>query len=1131
MKHKMWSRLLSMMLAVMMIASIVPNSAFAEAASEIAASSQATSEVQVEEVPLPEDTTTEEPAAEIPAEEPAAETPAEEPVGEPAPSAEPVAEPTAEPATESEQPTAAPSQAPAETAVPSEQPSAEPSAAPEGTETPEGTAVPSETPAASATPAPSESPVPSETPAPSEEPAIDGQALLDELMAIEDDEAFMQAVSELTEEQTAALEALGEEALADYALRVESLTAPEETPISELRGEELVEKLMELSDEEFMTQIGQLTQEQIDSLMQLDEALLRELDNRFSQLNPDQGTGTVAAPFTSVGPIAAWPSFMMNKSPALFSLKGNSYVNPIDGLIVDKNVTTYDEANEIFKIELSAEAESNIVETSIPCDIILVLDRSGSMAEDGKAASLKAAAKNFVDTVQQNSPESRIAVVAYSDNSRIYSGNGTAEGAFVSVSDKGELYIDIDNAMSAPDGGTYSNEGLHDAYDIYQAIPSESEEYANSRAVIMFTDGIPGDGSWPLTEIDSRWDASTICAQSAIHWSRALKEDKGLPIEIDTSQRFYGGAANDFDGQNRYKIGCGATVYTVAVFPNTDEYNKDDYWWETGTFTTSDADKINEYMYRVSSHRKNGSHVGTWPDGTDAGGNYPNKFTRNQTDGYYLVGDTGNLNDIFQQIANQTGKPIENTTIKDYISPYFQLVNEQGEAIELGSTIFDQEGRAGTVCKDDNGIYVEWTEITLKPETAENAGDEQTFEATLYIKPKAEFMGGTNVPTNIYGISGVYSNDECIGSFKECVANVRVKNEYNVQDQSIYITNNANISSMIVGNENGPRPFVSFGGGAYSNDFVETVYTVKGSDGKIVGTWTFEKGKDGVWKGEPIGPDECSQYTVSCTVENTSIPSMDEKNNAWVHVFTPTVTWKDSSQDYNTVLNEELLKGHAVKTEWSDKHSHDTAISGTAPDISFEFAGNIVDQPIQQNLDVKVSKVLIAGQDKTERVSFAWEKGADCPGECTAAPENAQFRIHLKTGDLTITKTLKGDATAAKQETFLFQITGAGKTYYASVVLGAGKNSGDTVVKNLPAGSYTVEEILCPKGYALESSNPDNGTVFVSGADALIEFVNTVTTNPDDPTKDDSMAINRFSKDQNGEWTWDWANKPSDSSQ
>ena len=216
MKHKMWSRLLSMALAVMMIASIVPNSAFAEAASEITSTSQ----VQVEETPVEE---TQTPQEEVTV--PEAETPAE-PSTEPAPTEEPVAEPIAEPTVE---PTAEPTQAPAETAVPSEQPSAEPTAAPEATEIPEGTAVPTETPAPSASPLPSETPVPSETPAPSEEPAIDGQALLDELMAIEDDEAFMKAVNELTKEQTAALEALGEEALAEYALRVESLTAQEET--------------------------------------------------------------------------------------------------------------------------------------------------------------------------------------------------------------------------------------------------------------------------------------------------------------------------------------------------------------------------------------------------------------------------------------------------------------------------------------------------------------------------------------------------------------------------------------------------------------------------------------------------------------------------------------------------------------------------------------------------------------------------------------------------------------------------------------------------------------------------------------------------------------------------------------
>ena len=242
MKHKMWSRLLSMALAVMMIASIVPNSAFAEAASEIAASSQATSEVQVEEVSLPEDTTTEEPAAETPAEEPAAETPAEEPAGEPAPTAGPVAEPTAEPAIESEQPTAEPTQAPAETAVPSEQPSAEPTEAPEGTETPEGTAVPTETPAPSESPVPSETPAPTETPEATEEPVAMNEEAYETTANVENADitvtvkvpegalpvdAKLQAdlIGEETEEYAEAEAALADEALNEQPVEYDGLIA------------------------------------------------------------------------------------------------------------------------------------------------------------------------------------------------------------------------------------------------------------------------------------------------------------------------------------------------------------------------------------------------------------------------------------------------------------------------------------------------------------------------------------------------------------------------------------------------------------------------------------------------------------------------------------------------------------------------------------------------------------------------------------------------------------------------------------------------------------------------------------------------------------------------------------------
>lgn len=1058
MKHKMWSRLLSMMLAVMMIASIVPNSAFAEAASEIAASSQAAVEVveETEEVTLPEE---EVPASEAPAEE----TPAVEPTAEPAPTEEPVAEPTAEPVTESEQPAAEPTQAPAETVAPSEEPSAEPTAAPEGTETPEGTAVPSETPAASATPAPSESPVPSETPLPSETPAP----------------------SEETSEEP-------------------------ENSIEELMGEELLQALLELENDSFRDALKNLTEEQAKSLSVLPEESLAKLQEKWELTEPAVPEPPVdnseAAQFTTVGPL-------FNATPMMYKAKsfglGNQHqmTEPIDGLKINKSVSKENVAEEIYKIDLSAEAESNIVITSIPCDIILVLDRSGSM-KGAPAQDLTLAAENFVKTIYENSPESRVAVVAYSESGAIYSGNGQPAGAFVPVENQVQLVNSITAAMSRPNGVTNSNTGLELAYQIYQAVPSSDPNYQNSRAVVMFTDGVPGTGSWGA-------NSSKECAQSSIYWGQVLKADKGTSITVDAADGFYGSKGTDFveqyfDWGFKWRVkadrqnmpGSGATIYTVGLgLPKNDV-------------------RINEYLYRLSSNRPDGTHVSEW-----GSGGYTDVRTRNLPKGYYLTTDnSAELDKIFQQIADQTGKPIENAIIRDYISPYFQLVDQNGTPIQVGDSI--QSGKhEGVVCKDQNGIYVEWKNVTLKPMEPEKPETAEKFSGTLYVKPKTEFMGGTNVPTNIDGISGVYSSDEkCIGSFPHCDVDVRVKNEYNVQDQSIYITNNANISSMIVGNENGPRPFVSLGGGAYSNDFVKTVYTVNDSDGKHVGTWTFEKGKDGVWKGEPIGPDECSQYTVSCTVENTSIPSMDEKNNAWVHVFTPTVTWKDSSQDYNTILTKDLLNSHASKTEWIDKHGHDAEISGAAPDISFEFVGNIVDKPIQQNLDVKISKVLIAGQDKTKHVAFAWEKDAHCPDECTAAPANAQFRIHLKTGDLTIIKTLKDDATAEKRETFLFQITGADKTYYASVVLNAGENRNDTVVKNLPADSYTVEEILCPKGYALESRNPVDGTVLVSGADASIEFVNTVATGPDDPTKDEGTAINSFVYEDG--WTWTWTNKP-----
>ena len=166
MKHKMWSRLLSVALALMMIASIVPNSAFAETASGITGTSQ----MQAAEIPAEMTETTQEQAAVSEEQTPASEAPVESV----APTAEPMAEPSEEPA-----------QTPEATAVPGEQPGNESTAAPG--EQPEATAAPEvvATPAPSANPLPSEAPAPGETPEAGEETVRLNENAYEETAAVE----------------------------------------------------------------------------------------------------------------------------------------------------------------------------------------------------------------------------------------------------------------------------------------------------------------------------------------------------------------------------------------------------------------------------------------------------------------------------------------------------------------------------------------------------------------------------------------------------------------------------------------------------------------------------------------------------------------------------------------------------------------------------------------------------------------------------------------------------------------------------------------------------------------------------------------------------------------------------------
>ena len=1203
MKHKMWSRLLSMMLAVMMIASIVPNSAFAEAASELAASSQVVTEMVegTEEVTQPEETTGEEPA--------------EQPAGEPAPTAEPVAEPTAEPVTESEQPTAEPTQAPVETAVPSEQPSAEPSAAPEGTQTPEGTeapegtAVPSETPAASATPAPSESPVPSETPAPSEEPAIDGQALLDELMAIEDDEAFMQAVSELTEEQTAALEALGEEALADYALRVEQIDLSK-----------LLDELAAIDDDAFVEKFASLTDEEKAALNELNADVYAELEARYNLLTYVSPvfsvSGTRPVPFLQVGPLvenAVMPMTLMSRSAPML-LNSGTGTSEAEGIEVNKTATANPDGTYTLNLEAYATGDLEIVTESKPTDIVLVLDQSGSMADPFDYEY-----KEWYAPFNGSYLETALKPIYYKVGDKYYEVNTEVDWGFFTTDFKWSYVDDNGNQITIkeapgtgiwgigsegvgpdhwlsfnwffPEDGFYVKEtdstevaritALKNSVQTFVSAVREDNQENNAGHRIAIVGFASESGYGNNTEIltvsgpNSVWDQSgdgkTVgvaynkadnstyksalvdCndqlvdqAISALATNGATRADLGMKMaqkileqNADTNRKqvvilftdgeptsgnsFENWVANGAISQANAIKNSGATVYTIGIFNGANVNSSDD---------------SNRYMQYVSSNYPNATSMGQYGTGDDAGG-------------YYLVAqDAGGLSEIFEKISEEVGGSKsdlnEKAVLQDVISPYFEIVNDSngkpmvtvstasymGEDTFTNDTSLDPSIRVNT-----SGDTVTVTGFDYKENyvgTEKGAGGNVTYRGkklmlSITIQPKEEFLGGNNVPTNVGPESGIYvdaTESEPVKKFQEPTVNVDMNYEVTKNDKTIYLGNNASLLDLV----NGSGYYEELGREAHANDYADIVYdfgngvTYKIEAGQQSGTWT-------TGSAATVSPDECTTYNVSVKatpsipVGTGSAEEAETKLSPEVHVVVPTVTWKDSTAQYGITLDGELFKDNFVDVQWiSHQGTGDSCglapdVEGNAPELIYSYAakdatGNAL-ATLTKEAQVKVT-VKIGARDVTDAVKFGWEKDSKCT-TCVDPNPEFQFRIHLGTGTLKITKTVSNWNDAKGDEaTFLFKIVGEGKTYYQAITVSKNTPTGDATF-TLPAGTYTVTE-EATAGYTCTSSSTVEN-VQVGGETKEVPF-----TNNTDGTKNpgDNGALNNWFKYDKTKNQWIW---------
>lgn len=803
---------------------------------------------------------------------------------------------------------------------------------------------------------------------------------------------------------------------------------------------------------------------------------------------------TSGAPeFQGVGPFMTYfpGSSTVRKAPMLRATAKDTSDGASNAVDVTKTATATDkkdaDGKPIYQIDLTAAAKSNIVTHTKACDIVLVLDRTGSMnfslaGKDNnskeRVKALQTAVNAFLTTIQKSSPTSRVAIVSYASDVTIDSGTKTASGALIPVTADNTVNSALTQIVSGLstrcNGGTQSGKGLQQAVNIFNSVSASDSNYDNTRVTVLFTDGKPGNNYW------SGEDEGYDVAQQSVHWSTILKHAKGGTVNMQSNvkeQNFFNekfgplfgtkyGVSNypDFRKGSANKddwnwTGCGSTVYCVGLGLKASE-GKD-----------SEGCKINEYMYRVSSHRPDGSHVDNnrvneWELGTDSWtGLYTDARTRNHENGYYLTTDNAaELQRIFTQIAQQTGEAVKDVTIRDEISESFVPCDAAGNAYTVGDTI-TSNGKTGTVRQDANGnYYIEWTNVTLTPEQVDSnkvvTKPAETFQSTLYVKPRDGFLGGNNVPTNGEN-SGVYTADgNQIKPFPQPEVNVPIKLDAQNVTKNIYYGNPA------------PTPA----------DLTQTADLADWQTGYVNINYTVDK--------NTISNNEDGTYQVTMTVspkysgdnaDGAVQTARTETVMSTVNVYKPEITFKDSIIDYNATPDYKDNLGGVV---WKHEGTAADPANMTGEEPALAYSYDPEEKALTEDTYVNVT---VSANDKTlpaDVVTFVHTADNDFPG-CSFNPAHGQFIVHIKVFNLTIQKTAKDGTTIDPNQTFVFHVKGNNNDVDMQVVItGANKQ----VIKNLPVGEYTITEDTSwswkytptSKDQFVTTSDINNGTATVT---------------------------------------------------
>lgn len=478
------------------------------------------------------------------------------------------------------------------------------------------------------------------------------------------------------------------------------------------------------------------------------------------------------------------------------------------GVELDKTLTL--ESNGTYTIKLEAFATGTVKTeektAGVPCDIVLVLDQSGSMDDDfngndtnvsakKRITALKTAATTFVTQVQKNADQynvdHKVAIVGFASGTKLesssewrntellsteepvsYSKITTAnyQDALVSANSNGTVNNRLTMAIDRVDanGATYGNYGLTMAKGILdnrtdRTYMKPDGDTANRKTIVVFfTDGYPGryarndyfyNGKWDNDWNESSYNNITV-ANSTIDAAAKLKH-------------------------------AGATVYSVGIFSGaapTDDYNfsiqsrnnNNCTYYDTGTKAA------NAYMHFVSSDYDSSC--------TSMTSSARSLIVNN---GYYLAASNADdLNKVFETISASIDSSSTSCTLdadsvlKDIISDNLDLPEgfNATENVSVKTADYNGDEKAAesitfTDFDDEHAAPLSSAKVAVRGKTVDVSGfDYKSNYVTGVANKDGTFSGkklivtitglipnkaGMKMPSNDQGErkSGIYDDD------------------------------------------------------------------------------------------------------------------------------------------------------------------------------------------------------------------------------------------------------------------------------------------------------------------------------------------------------------------------------------